>query len=262
MSIATPPLFINLPSAEAARVAWWRSGLSSLPRDRRHTGAARAELRPALSGVLPRTCLPEPGALRQPPGNRRVRCARAALRHDEPSGELVGTVRLVQDSVAGFPLFLHCTIFPGETELYRPENTVVEVSRLSVSRKYRRRKDDGVYGDQAPEDRARRERATRRARGIRRRTDREPVQGGVSGVQTPRHHALAGGHRKIAAPVAGEVRVSVPADWSGDRLLRSRGAVPDGRQRVRPGDPLAHEADPRRLSRWPGTAVPSGPRRC
>jgi N-acyl amino acid synthase of PEP-CTERM/exosortase system len=63
-------------------------------------------------------------------------------------GELVGTVRLVQDGVAGFPLFLHCTIFPGETELYRPGNTVVEVSRLSVSRKYRRRKDDGAYGDQ------------------------------------------------------------------------------------------------------------------
>jgi len=63
-------------------------------------------------------------------------------------GELVGTARLVQDGEAGFPLFQHCTVFPGETELYRPENTVVEVSRLSVSRKYRRRKDDGAYGDQ------------------------------------------------------------------------------------------------------------------
>lgn len=65
-------------------------------------------------------------------------------------GELVGTARLVQDGAAGFPLFRHCTIFPGETELYQPGNTVVEVSRLSVSRKYRRRKDDGAYGDQAP----------------------------------------------------------------------------------------------------------------
>lgn len=63
-------------------------------------------------------------------------------------GELVGTARLVQDGAAGFPLFQHCTIFPGETELYRPEYTVVEVSRLSVSRKYRRRKEDGAYGDQ------------------------------------------------------------------------------------------------------------------
>jgi N-acyl amino acid synthase of PEP-CTERM/exosortase system len=62
-------------------------------------------------------------------------------------GELVGTARLVQDSVAGFPLSLHCVIFPGETELYRPDNTVVEVSRLSVSRNYRRRKDDGAYGE-------------------------------------------------------------------------------------------------------------------
>jgi N-acyl amino acid synthase of PEP-CTERM/exosortase system len=62
--------------------------------------------------------------------------------------ELVGTARLVQDGGAGFPLFQHCTIFPGETEIYRPEYTVVEVSRLSVSRKYRRRKEDGAYGDQ------------------------------------------------------------------------------------------------------------------
>lgn len=62
-------------------------------------------------------------------------------------GELVGTARLVQDSVAGFPLLQHCSIFPSETELYRPENTVVEVSRLSVSRKYRRLKIDGPYGD-------------------------------------------------------------------------------------------------------------------
>src|ERR1700681_2365104 len=71
-------------------------------------------------------------------------------------GELVATVRLVQDSVAGFPMLRHCTIFPGETELYRPENFVVEVSRLSVSRRYRRREDDGAYGVQgaAPVNRA------------------------------------------------------------------------------------------------------------
>jgi N-acyl amino acid synthase of PEP-CTERM/exosortase system len=71
-------------------------------------------------------------------------------------GELVGTARLVRDGVAGFPLFLHCKIFPGETELYRPENAVVEVSRLSVSRRYRRRQDDGAYGVQgaAPFNRA------------------------------------------------------------------------------------------------------------
>jgi N-acyl amino acid synthase of PEP-CTERM/exosortase system len=64
-------------------------------------------------------------------------------------GELVGTARLVQDGVAGFPLLLHCKIFPYETEFYRPENTVVEVSRLSVSRKYRRLKIDGPYGNQS-----------------------------------------------------------------------------------------------------------------
>ena len=63
-------------------------------------------------------------------------------------GDLVGTARLVRAGGLGFPLFQHCTIFPGETEIYRPDYTVVEVSRLSVSRKYRRRKEDGAYGDQ------------------------------------------------------------------------------------------------------------------
>ena len=63
-------------------------------------------------------------------------------------GELVGTARLVKNSAEGFPLLLHCVIFSGETQLYRPEHTVVEVSRLSVSRRYRRRKDDGAYGVQ------------------------------------------------------------------------------------------------------------------
>lgn len=63
-------------------------------------------------------------------------------------GELVGTARLVMANPAGFPLFQHCTVFPEETELYLPGNTVVEVSRLSVSRNYRRRKGDGLYGVQ------------------------------------------------------------------------------------------------------------------
>lgn len=56
-------------------------------------------------------------------------------------GELAGTARLVQASIAGLPLFRHCQIFPEETELYRPRYRVVEVSRLSVSRQYRRRRD-------------------------------------------------------------------------------------------------------------------------
>jgi len=57
-------------------------------------------------------------------------------------GNLRGTARLVQDRVAAFPLLLYCSIFSGETELYRAGNTVADVSRLSVSRRYRRRRDD------------------------------------------------------------------------------------------------------------------------
>jgi N-acyl amino acid synthase of PEP-CTERM/exosortase system len=61
-------------------------------------------------------------------------------------GHLVGTARLVQAGAGGLPLFHYCMISPNEMELYRPGNTVVEVSRLAVSRNYRRRREDGPYG--------------------------------------------------------------------------------------------------------------------
>jgi N-acyl amino acid synthase of PEP-CTERM/exosortase system len=65
-------------------------------------------------------------------------------------GELVATARLVQPSGTGLPLLHHCTFFPGETPLDDPARRVVEISRLSVSRKYNRRAGDGFYGLQGP----------------------------------------------------------------------------------------------------------------
>lgn len=61
-------------------------------------------------------------------------------------GHLVGTSRMVRPGAGGFPMFHFCMISPDETELYRPGYKVVEVSRLSVSRSYRRRQGDGAYG--------------------------------------------------------------------------------------------------------------------
>src|SRR6185295_9517906 len=51
-----------------------------------------------------------------------------------------GTARVVKVTAAGpgLPLFQHCKIFAEETELLDPDNTVVEISRLSMSRGYRR----------------------------------------------------------------------------------------------------------------------------
>jgi N-acyl amino acid synthase of PEP-CTERM/exosortase system len=54
-------------------------------------------------------------------------------------GRLVGTARLVFPSILGLPLFHHCSVFSGETELHAAGNRVAEVSRLSVSRRGRRR---------------------------------------------------------------------------------------------------------------------------
>jgi N-acyl amino acid synthase of PEP-CTERM/exosortase system len=61
-------------------------------------------------------------------------------------GELAATARIVSLTKAGpgLPLFQHCRIFADETELLDPDNNVVEISRLSMSRRYRRRPHDGV----------------------------------------------------------------------------------------------------------------------
>lgn len=60
--------------------------------------------------------------------------------------ELAATARVVSLAKAGpgFPLFRHCRIFANETELIDPDNNVVEISRLSMSRRYRRRPESGV----------------------------------------------------------------------------------------------------------------------
>ena len=49
--------------------------------------------------------------------------------------ELVGTARVVRPNSAGLPLFRYCTLFPHETTLANPENTVVELSRVCVLRR-------------------------------------------------------------------------------------------------------------------------------
>lgn len=61
-------------------------------------------------------------------------------------GELAATARVVSLTKAGpgLPLFRHCRINPDETELLDPDHNVVEISRLSMSRRYRRRPQDGV----------------------------------------------------------------------------------------------------------------------
>lgn len=58
--------------------------------------------------------------------------------------DVVGSVRLVLHSENGFPIEHAVSIrFPGEKP---PPRKIAEISRLAVSRMYRRRREDGQYG--------------------------------------------------------------------------------------------------------------------
>jgi N-acyl amino acid synthase of PEP-CTERM/exosortase system len=71
-------------------------------------------------------------------------------------GVLVGTLRLVLPSAQGFPLLEHCELFDAYKYLADPANQAqiasVEISRLAVSKSYRRRANDGLYGLAETED--------------------------------------------------------------------------------------------------------------
>jgi N-acyl-L-homoserine lactone synthetase len=58
-------------------------------------------------------------------------------------GTLLATARLVKVNVAGLPLFRHCQIYAGESELYQEATRIAEISRLCISRGLRKR---GVGG--------------------------------------------------------------------------------------------------------------------
>ena len=63
------------------------------------------------------------------------------------NGVMIGTVRLVLPSAKGFPLFEHCDLFPEFRHLadQSAQMTTAEVSRLAISKSYRRRLNDGFY---------------------------------------------------------------------------------------------------------------------
>ena len=68
-------------------------------------------------------------------------------------GVLVGTLRLVLPSARGFPLFEHCELFNTYTDFANsPPPSSAEISRLAVSKSYRRRANDGLYDLASQED--------------------------------------------------------------------------------------------------------------
>ena len=60
------------------------------------------------------------------------------------AGTLLATARLVKVNRAGLPLFRHCQIYRGESELYRETTRVAEISRLCISRAVRKRRIGGA----------------------------------------------------------------------------------------------------------------------
>lgn len=73
----------------------------------------------------------------------------------DAEGEMVGSARLVLRGPLRFPMFGHCVIDPEWQQKLETIPRLVEISRLVVSRRYRRRAQDGFYGIQAPGDLAR-----------------------------------------------------------------------------------------------------------
>ena len=66
----------------------------------------------------------------------------AALDHEK---KIVGTLRLILHSGLGFPLEIHCPNH-DRSKINFPPSQLGEISRLAVSKDWRRRKNDGVYG--------------------------------------------------------------------------------------------------------------------
>jgi N-acyl-L-homoserine lactone synthetase len=58
----------------------------------------------------------------------------------DAAGMLLATARLVKVNIAGLPLFRHCQIYRGESELYQETTRVAEISRLCISRALRKRR--------------------------------------------------------------------------------------------------------------------------
>ena len=79
-----------------------------------------------------------------PSGMERDRFDRHAIHVGaiDGHGELAGTARVVRPSEIGLPIFEHCAVYPHETRFHAGHPRLVEVGRLSVSRGYRRRRNE------------------------------------------------------------------------------------------------------------------------
>jgi N-acyl amino acid synthase of PEP-CTERM/exosortase system len=64
----------------------------------------------------------------------------------DDNGTVAATARIVTPGSAGLPVFRYCTVFPLDTALDVAGTMAVEVSRVSISRRYARRPGDVLLG--------------------------------------------------------------------------------------------------------------------
>ena len=78
-------------------------------------------------------------------------------------GDMVGTVRLVRGSrIHDLPMQKRCTNYPEQEARLDAMSNLVEVSRLAISRRYRRRTTDGQFGLDSGSDTEKRDPLDRR----------------------------------------------------------------------------------------------------
>jgi N-acyl amino acid synthase of PEP-CTERM/exosortase system len=176
----------------------------------------------------------------------------------DPSGQLVATGRVVRliNAGPGLPLFRHCRIFANETELIDPDSNVVEISRVAMSRRHRRRR---VEAD-AQRREVRGEAFLTLLKGLYHATKRIDATHWLAAVEKPLHRLLQqhgfpfrmiGPEANYAGPVAPYLMSLSEFDAV---IVSRRVAVLDD---FLTG--LEPEFHPRRASEWPQTGVtPAG----
>jgi len=82
----------------------------------------------------------------------------------DDEGYVAGALRLVLDSPFGFPIEEHCGYSLDVNEKKIPRKNLGEISRLVISRSYRRRKGDGLYYELPAKDSEKQKEFRRRLR--------------------------------------------------------------------------------------------------
>ena len=143
----TQPPFAGLPGALPETVMrYWRVALLRTPDELKLAYALRYRVYCEERGFLSKTDYPE--------GIEQDEFDDYSIHFGSfnAEGEIVGAARLVMPGPRAYPMFRHCTVEAPWKRKIETTPRIVEISRLVVSRQYRRRANDGHYGIQHVEN--------------------------------------------------------------------------------------------------------------